>query len=125
MGKRRIGIYIRKLAVGRDVHVEECVVEIEGGVVVVEGGCQDARGVEGADGEVGRWRADVRDGRAVPVVPLEGGGAGRGGPEVGGDVDLEVAGGDVVKGGDDDGLVDIFCYVVEDFPSAIVLDTGP
>ena len=123
MGERRIGVRIRKLAVGRDVHVEERVVEVEGGVV--EGGCQDAGGVEGADGEVGWWRADVRDGGAVPVVPLEGGGAGRGGPEVGGDVDLEVAGGDVVEGGDDDGLVDVFCYVVEDFPSAIVLDTGP
>ena len=124
MNERRIRVCIRKLAVGRDGHVEECVVEVEGGVV--EGSCQDARGVQGADGEVSRrWCADVRDGRAVPMVPLEGGGADRGGPEVGGDVDLEVAGGDVVEGGDDDGLVDVFGYVVEDFPSAIVLDTRP
>ncbi len=52
------------------------------------------------------------------MVPLEVGGAGRGGPEVGGDVDFEVAGCGAVEGGDDDGLVDVLGYVVENFPSA-------
>ena len=52
------------------------------------------------------------------MVPLEGGNAGCRGPEIGGDVDFEVAGCGVEKGGDDDGLVDVFCDVVEDFPSA-------
>ena len=46
------------------------------------------------------------------------GGAGRGGPEIRGDVDFEVAGCGVVEGGDDDGLVDVLGYVVENFPSA-------
>lgn len=59
------------------------------------------------------------------MVPLEGGDAARGRPEIRGDVDFQVAGCDVVEGGDDDGLVDVFCCVVENFPAAIVLDPRP
>ena len=52
------------------------------------------------------------------MVPLEGSAAGSRGPEIGRDVDFEDARGGVVEGGDDDGLVDVFGGVVEDFPSA-------
>ena len=52
------------------------------------------------------------------MVPLERSDARCRGPEIGRGVDFQVAGCDVVEGGDDDGLVDVFCYVVEDFPSA-------
>lgn len=113
---RRCGVCIWKAASGRDVHVEEGVVEVEGRVV--EGSLEHARGVERADGEIGRWCADVRDGCAVPAVPFEGSDAGCGGPQIGGDVDFQVAGCGVVEGGDDEGLVDVLGCVVEDFPSA-------
>lgn len=123
MGECGCGVCVRKLALGRDVHVEESVVEVQGRGV--KGSCQDARGVQSADCEIGWWCAEVRDGRAVPLVPLEVGDAACGGPEIRGHVDFEVASCDVVEGGDDDGLVDVFCYVVKDFPSAIVLDPSP
>lgn len=116
VGEGGVGVCVWEPALGRDVQVEERVVVVEGRVV--EGCGQHARSVERADGEGGRRCADVRDGRAVPVVPLEVGDAACGGPEVRGDVDFQVAGCDVVEGGDDDGLVDVFGCVVEDFPSA-------
>lgn len=53
------------------------------------------------------------------MVPLEIGDAAGGGPEVRGHVDGEAAGGGVVEGGDDEGLVDVFCGVVEDFPASL------
>ena len=52
------------------------------------------------------------------MVPLEGSDARCRRPEIGSDVDFQVAVYDVVEGGDDDGLVDVLCYVVENFPSA-------
>ena len=52
------------------------------------------------------------------MIPLEIGDAACRGPEIRGDVDFEVASCGVVEGGDDDGFVDVFGGVVEDFPSA-------
>lgn len=117
VGEGRVGVVVGvgELAVGGDVQVEERVVVVQGRVV--ESCRQHARGVEGADGERGWWRADVRDGRAVPMVPLEVGDTACGGPEVGGNVDFQVAGCDVIEWRDDDWLVDVFGYIVEDFPS--------
>lgn len=123
MGECGGGVCVWKLALGCDVHVEECVVEVQSGIV--KGSCQDAGGVQGADCKIGGWGVDVRQGCTVPVVPLEVGSAAGGRPQVGGDVDFEVAGLGVVKGGDDDGLVDVFCYVVENFPSAVVFNARP
>ena len=85
----RCGVSVRQLAGGGDVHVEEGVVEVESRVV--EGSLEDERGVQGADFKGGRWDAEARDGRAVPVVPVEVGGAGGWGPEIRGDVNFEVA----------------------------------
>ena len=116
MIKRSRGVRVRQPACGRDVHVEEGVVEVERRVV--KRSREHAGGVERADCK-GGWRCvDVGNGRAVPMVPLEGGDAGGRGPEIRRDIDFQVAGCDVVEGGDDDGLVDVFGCVVEDFPSA-------
>ena len=56
-----------------------------------------------------------------PVIPCQACNAGRGRPEIGGYVDFENVRGGVVEGGDYDGLVDVFCGKVEDFPSSCVV----
>ncbi len=52
------------------------------------------------------------------MIPFERRDARRRRPEIRRDVDFEGAGRGVVEGGDDDGAVDVFGGVVEDFPAA-------
>lgn len=113
-GGRGIG----QLARSRDGHVQDRIREIEGGVV--DAACEDAGGVQRADFEIDTRFGDagVRDGAAVPGIPLEGGGAGSRRPEIGGDVNVEGVGGGIVEGGDDEGLVNVLGGIVEDFPAA-------
>ena len=117
--ERSRGVCIRQLALGCNTHVEKRIVEIKRRVI--ERDLEHARGVQCPDCERDRWSAGFGDGRAVPVVPLESSGAGGGGPKIRCDVDFKVAGCDVVEGGDDDRLVDVFGCVVKDFPSAWVM----
>ena len=117
---------VRQRARSGEIHIEDQIGEIEGQIRGVKR--EHTGSVQGADLKAHRRRDNGREipnGRPAPGVAFKRHDAGDGRPEIGGDVDFEVAGAGVVEGGDDDGLVDVFGGVVEDFPAAGGLDPGP